>query len=60
MSKKQSLENPKIDKFINDILKVCEKHKMSIGHEDSYGGFIIHKFNEAYSTWLIHAHDDTN
>lgn len=30
LSKKQSLENSKIDSFIRDVLKVCEKHKMIV------------------------------
>ena len=42
--------------FIEDILTLCKKHGFSIGHEDEFGAFEIHNYDEHYSDWLRHAH----
>lgn len=41
--------------FLNDIVKVCEKHNLSISHEDSEGGFIIERYSEHNIAWLLDA-----
>lgn len=46
-------ENIKL--FLNDIRQVCEKHKLSISHEDGHGSFIIEKFNDVNLVWLFNA-----
>jgi hypothetical protein len=56
---KTEIENTKIDEFLTDILKICEKHGFSLGHEDNHGAFKIVKFNESYNEWLLDAHDGT-
>ena len=47
--------DPKVQKFLEDIWKVCEKHGMSISHEDTQGGFIIENISESNKTWLFGA-----
>ena len=37
----QQIEAPDVDAFIADIVAVCKKHNMTIGHEDSQGAFVI-------------------
>lgn len=58
-TKKEFIENPKIDKFIDEIVKVCQKHKMSISHEDLYGCFTIEKLNKRNISWFNGAADNT-
>lgn len=40
------------EKFINDIVKVYEKHGLSLAHEDSQGAFIIQEYKEDNIGWL--------
>ncbi len=46
---------PKIKAFIEDVIAVCKKHNMSIGHEDGHGGFEIQQYDEFYTEWLQNA-----
>ena len=57
--KSENIENIKIDDFLKDIIKVCVKHKLTISHEDSHGGFEIEKFNADNIDWLNNASDNT-
>ena len=41
--------------FLNDIKMICEKHNLSISHEDENGGFIIEKFSKKNIDWLFDA-----
>lgn len=41
--------------FLNDIKIICEKHNLSISHEDENGGFIIEEFNKSNIDWLFDA-----
>lgn len=60
-SRKQSksVNNKAIDEFIEEVLSVCRKHGLSIGHEDSQGSFIILNYDEVFSQWFQAADDDT-
>jgi hypothetical protein len=49
------LENPAVDAFLAEILQVCEKHQMSISHEDFGGSFNIKPFNQNDAEWLKEA-----
>lgn len=49
---------PEVEAFLDDLEAVCRKHSMSIGHEDSHGGFIIYDFDPANIAWLRDAADD--
>ncbi len=45
--------------FIRDLLAVCEKHKLSLAHEDEHGSFIVTEPDTVYAEWLAEATDDT-
>jgi hypothetical protein len=44
-----------IELFIKEIIEVCKKHNLSIGHEDTHGAFIIANYDEYYNEWLLEA-----
>lgn len=50
-------EAPEIDAFIEDLVAVCQKHKMSLGHEAHAGAFEVYPqvFPDALE-WLRQAH----
>lgn len=50
---------PKIDDFLSDILAVCRKHQLCIGHEDTHGAFLIHCLDENVTMWMNDASDAT-
>ncbi|MDP1722768.1 MAG: hypothetical protein Q8L37_06185 [Candidatus Gottesmanbacteria bacterium] len=54
------VENEKIDAFLTEVIEVCKKHGLSIGHEDSHGGFLVHKFSKDNADWLMNADDETD
>lgn len=50
------VETPeKVKSFLDDIKSVCEKHGMSISHEDEQGGFIIQNYDAHNINWLFDA-----
>ena len=53
------LENLKVDAFLAEVTAICEKHNMSISHEDTHGAFIVQPFDESNIKWLMGAVDDT-
>lgn len=53
------VENAKVDAFLEEIVAVCQKHGMSISHEDGHGSFLIEKYSEMTRDWLLDAHDET-
>ena len=53
------IESPRIDAFLNEIAEVCQRHGLSISHEDQHGGFLITEFGEANIEWLKSACDAT-
>ena len=53
MTTKRRLGDP--NQFIKDVLYVCARHNLSIGHEDTQGAFIIEKFKAKNSDWLRQA-----
>ena len=50
----------KVEEFIQEILAVCEKHGLSISHEDGHGSFEIEEYNEHNCEWLLAAKDLTH
>lgn len=50
-------EIPEIDAFLEDIERVCKKHKLSIAHEDTYGSFTIENYQASCMDWLKEASD---
>jgi len=49
------LKDEKVDEFLQAIVEVCRKHGYSLSHEDTQGGFIVEKYNEANIEWLMDA-----
>ena len=53
---RKKVENAKADNFINDIIKVCKTHDLSLSHEDFHGAFQIDSFKSRNIEWLKRAH----
>lgn len=51
----KEIENKKVDNFLEDIIKICKKHNLSISHEDNGGSFIIEDYDIELSQWLLAA-----
>jgi len=50
---KTLVEDPQVDKFIEEVIALYDKYGLSISHEDRYGGFIItHNTDSSYKDWL--------
>lgn len=45
----------RMQNFLEDIKKVCEKHNLSISHEDGHGAFIIEDYDNRNIEWLFNA-----
>ena len=41
-----------VQNFLEEIRAVCIKHRLSIGHEDIHGSFIVTDYNEECAEWL--------
>ena len=54
----RNVSAPDVDAFLEEVLEVCRKHRMSIGHEDGHGAFVVEDFNESDADWLRSAHDN--
>jgi hypothetical protein len=46
---------PEVDAFLSEVLEVCRKHGMSLGHEDHHGSFIVQEYSEENAGWLAAA-----
>lgn len=58
-SDKGEIENPKIDAFLEEIWKVCERHGMALSHEDRQVSFEVLDIEDADRDFLMTAHDMT-
>lgn len=45
--------------FMDELVALCEKHRMSLSHEDNQGAFIIEEFSQSNIQWLKDAHFKT-
>ena len=45
----------RMQNFLEDIKKVCEKHNLSISHEDGHGAFIVEDYDDRNIKWLFNA-----
>lgn len=45
----------RMQNFLEDIKKVCEKHNLSISHEDGQGAFIVEDYDNRNIKWLFNA-----
>ena len=57
-SRRDSAPSPEIDPFLEDLIEVMRRHGMSIGHEDTEGGFTLHEFDEDKIQWLSALSDE--
>ena len=48
-------EAPEVDAFLKEIVVVCKKHGMWLGHEDAHGAFKV--VTEPTDDWLMCSHD---
>lgn len=56
-AERRDVDAPDIDAFLNDLLDVCRKHNMGLGHEDQHGAFeVCRGFDESLAEWLMKAH----
>jgi len=46
------ISEKKAKEFKKEIRKLCEKHGISISHEDGQGGFLLTEFDEVYADWF--------
>jgi hypothetical protein len=53
--KKKLPTRDEVDAFMHELVELCKKHNLSIGHEDHHGGFLIHPYNEYNIDWLKNA-----
>lgn len=44
--------------FVAELRQVCEKHGLSLEHEDQHGAFLVTPFCEGADEWLSHARAD--
>ena len=54
-SKFKYVDDEKVDAFLAEVVEVCRKHGMSLGHEDSQGAFLVENFRDSNSRWLMQA-----
>lgn len=54
-TKKKLPTADEVEKFKEEIIELCKKHKLSIGHEDHHGGFYIHPFSDSNIRWFNQA-----
>lgn len=53
---KSLIDRPeKLKAFLKEINEVCQKHGLSIAHEDEHGGFIIDEYKQENIDWLFDA-----
>lgn len=48
----KEVEIPYVDDFIEEIIKVYNKHGLSISHEDGHGAFVVEPCSERNINWL--------
>lgn len=55
MNKYHNDRRPEVVAFLKDLADVCKKHGMSLGHEDSHGGFLVEPWDEYNEEWMLDA-----
>ena len=45
----------KVAQFMAELLDLCRRHGISIGHEDEHGRFELHPYSDDYASWLEYA-----
>lgn len=44
--------------FLDDLMRLYDKHGMSIGHEDGHGAFLIDPDGKHNRDWMVCAFDE--
>lgn len=58
-NKQGYVENPRIDAFIQDIIAVCKKHRLSLTNEETGAGYVVRPYDETVNLYLVEAWDQT-
>lgn len=45
--------------FLEEVLEVCKKYRLSLAHEDHQGGFLVEPYSVTNAMWLLGAKDIT-
>jgi hypothetical protein len=45
-----------VKEFKDEVIKLCKKYNLSIGHEDTYGAFTIEPYKESNIEWFKEAY----
>lgn len=56
---RSATENRATAAFLTDLVAVCRKHGLALGHEDIHGGFEVRPYSDALIEWLQAAADVT-
>ena len=46
--------------FLAAYAELCERHKLTLGHEDGHGAFIVEPYTPLNVSWVFNAHLDPN
>ena len=52
--------DPRVLEFLQAIQELSLKYGLCLGHEDTQGGFEVHRIDNDYLDWLGHAADVTD
>ena len=52
-------ENPFVNDFLDEVIEICRKYNLCIGHEDIGGCFEVEILTEDTIQWLWQARDCT-
>ena len=50
-----TITDKQCEDFLHDLINLCYQHGLSLAHEDTQGGFLIHDYNEKDTRWLLAA-----
>jgi hypothetical protein len=53
----ESRFTPEIDAFLKEVVELSKKHGLSLSHEDTEHAFVVVRYSEANSRWLLDASD---
>ncbi|MDE3097237.1 MAG: hypothetical protein KGK07_14710 [Chloroflexota bacterium] len=51
--------NHKIDDFLDEVEAVCERHGLTLAHEDGHGAFLVVGYYDVRGGTFADAHDET-
>lgn len=54
-----TVENVKIDAFLEEVWAVCERHGLALSHQDGHGSFEVVSIEDGSREWIMEACDCT-